>query len=101
MKAKMFLLVLVTLLAAGLAPSPAVAQEGSDEPVWSEGTVMQYIEGQSITIKAPGEDGKEEVSLTFVITEETGTWGEIAAEEKVEIEHKDGQALYIQTAEEK
>jgi hypothetical protein len=64
------------------------------------GTVTEYIEGRSISITAPGENEGEEVSLTFVITEETELWGEIEVEKKVEIEHNGDTALYVQLAEE-
>jgi hypothetical protein len=96
MKKKLFLVGLAALLLAGFSLAPAMAEE----PDWSEGTVTEYIEGKSITIKAPGENEGEEVSLTFAITSETEFHGYPGVDAKVEIEHNGDTALYIQLAEE-
>jgi hypothetical protein len=100
MKKKLFLVGLVALLLAGFALSPAIAVESAEEPVWSAGTVTEYIEGESITIKAPGENEGEEVSVTFVITDETEFYEKVAVGQEVEIEHNGDTALYVQLAKE-
>ena len=100
MKKKMFLVGLAALVLVGFSLSPAIAEESAEDSLWSAGTVTEYLEGQSITIKAPGENEGEEVSLTFVITDETEFYEEVAVEQEVEIEHTGDTALYVQLAKE-
>ena len=77
---------------------PGTAQEGNDEVYVEEGTVVEYLEGEKITIRVPGENEGEEKDIDFSITEDTETYGEIEVGVKVEVEYKgEGVAQFIGT----
>lgn len=93
------LLVIAALALGPLFTTPgATAQEGSDEIYLEEGTVVEYLAGEKITIRVPGENEGEETNMDFTITEDTETYGEIVVGVKVEVEYKEeGVALFIGT----
>lgn len=94
------LFLVLALLAFGLVftASGSTAEEGSDEIYLKEGTVVEYLEGEKITIKVQGENEGEEMNIGFTLTEDTETYGEIAVGVKVEVEYKEeGVALFVGT----
>ena len=90
----------LALLTLPVGWASSAEEDGGKEPVWSAGTITEYIEGSLVTVSAPGEKEGELTSLTFTISEDTEIYGEIAVGMKIEIEHTEDQALYIQPAEE-
>ena len=94
-------ILVLTILAFGImfAAPGITAEEGSDEIYLEEGTVVEYLAGEKITIKVQGENEGEETNVDFSITEDTETYGEIAVGVEVEVEYKEeGVALFIGTA---